>query len=89
MQLQQPVKCLQIPLITDAPAGLPHDNDTIFCPDPNPGGSCYFYYNQLSTYAEAQATCRATYGGFLLSYEAEWEQRLIERRFTVGGSDVM
>jgi hypothetical protein len=55
----------------------------VFCPDPNPGGSCYFYYNQQATYAEAQAACQATYNGYLLSYEAEWEQRLIERRFTV------
>jgi hypothetical protein len=65
------------------PAGLPHDNDTVFCPDPNPGGSCYFYYNQQATYAQAQATCQATHGGYLLSLEAEWEQRLIDRRFTV------
>jgi hypothetical protein len=62
---------------------LPHDNDTVFCPDPNPGGSCYFYHGAPATYSAAQAKCQSVFNGFLVSYNSELEQRMIESRFKV------
>jgi hypothetical protein len=65
------------------PLCLPHDNDTVFCPDPNPGGSCYFYFSTAATFANAQAKCKSVFNGNLISYGSELEQRMIETRFKV------
>ena len=56
-------------------------NDTVFCPNPTPGGSCYFYYSTSRSFADAKAQCQSVYNGNLVSLNSEYEQRLLESRF--------
>jgi hypothetical protein len=62
-------------------AGLPNDNDTIYCPWNET--SCYFWFPQTLNNASATAKC-AGIGGYLASWNNAAEQLLVEGYFKVG-----
>jgi hypothetical protein len=62
-------------------AGLPNDNDTIYCPGNET--SCYFWFPQTLNNASASAKCEGI-GGYLASWNTAAEQLLVEGYFRVG-----
>jgi hypothetical protein len=54
------------------PAGLPTDNDLIFCKS-NVSAACYFYRTAQVPYTTAKSNCQAL-GGDLVSWSSDEEQ---------------
>ena len=65
-------------LHTSSAAGLPTDNDTVYCPDSQP--SCYFYSYTTDPYATALSKCAAM-GGDVVSWNSAAEQLAVETYF--------
>jgi hypothetical protein len=65
-----------------AAAGLPAENDRIFCTS-NVSAACYFYQNTAANYATAKARCESM-GGFLASWNSAAEQVGLRLRGAAG-----
>jgi hypothetical protein len=62
------------------PAGLPNDNDTVYCPVNQT--TCYWQQTGSFTYQQAQTRC-ASLGGYVTSWNEGPEQLQIENYFRV------
>jgi hypothetical protein len=62
------------------PAGMPTDNDTVFCPATV--DACYFL-SASTTYSSAITRCSAL-GGAPVQWNSAFEQLTVEKYFTVG-----
>jgi hypothetical protein len=62
-------------------AGIPTDNDRVFCTSSAVNETCYFYNNTFLGRDRAQQTCEGM-GGWLVAYNTGDEQLQVENYFT-------
>jgi hypothetical protein len=62
-------------------AGIPTDNDRVFCTSSAVNETCYFYNNTFVGRDRAQQTCEGM-GGWLVAHNTGDEQLQVENYFT-------